>query len=85
VYANSRAVIACYGMGLTQHRSDVLAIQMLSNFLLMRGNIGKAGAGIFPVRGHSNVQGSGPSSSPRSPSLPRSTGLRRNIPLSLHA
>jgi len=57
VYANSRAVIACYGMGLTQHRSDVLAIQMLSNFLLMRGNIGKAGVGIFPVRGHSNVQG----------------------------
>ena len=50
-------MIACYGMGLTQHRSDVLAIQMLSNFLLMRGNIGKAGAGIFPVRGHSNVQG----------------------------
>jgi molybdopterin-dependent oxidoreductase alpha subunit len=57
VYAHSNAVIACYGMGLTQHRSGVLAIQMLSNFLLMRGNIGKAGAGIFPVRGHSNVQG----------------------------
>lgn len=57
VYAHSKAVIACYGMGLTQHRSGVLAIQMLSNFLLMRGNIGKAGAGIFPVRGHSNVQG----------------------------
>jgi len=57
VYAHSNAVIACYGMGLTQHRSGVLAIQMLSNLLLMRGNIGKAGAGIFPVRGHSNVQG----------------------------
>src|SRR5215470_838761 len=57
VYAHSNAVIACYGMGLTQHRSGVLAIQMLSNFLLMRGNIGKPGAGIFPVRGHSNVQG----------------------------
>jgi molybdopterin-dependent oxidoreductase alpha subunit len=57
VYADSNAVIACYGMGLTQHRSGVLAIQMLSNFLLMRGNIGKVGAGIFPVRGHSNVQG----------------------------
>lgn len=57
VYAHSNAVIACYGMGLTQHRSGVLAIQMLSNLLLMRGNIGKVGAGIFPVRGHSNVQG----------------------------
>ena len=57
VYRNAKAVIACYGMGLTQHRSGVLAIQMLSNLLLMRGNIGKPGAGIFPVRGHSNVQG----------------------------
>lgn len=57
VYARSNAVIACYGMGLTQHRSGVLAIQMLSNLLLLRGNIGKPGAGIFPVRGHSNVQG----------------------------
>ncbi|HVJ78533.1 MAG TPA: FdhF/YdeP family oxidoreductase [Hyphomicrobium sp.] len=56
-YANAKAVIACYGMGLTQHRSGVLAIQMLSNLLLLRGNIGKPGAGIFPVRGHSNVQG----------------------------
>lgn len=57
VYAASNAVVAFYGMGLTQHRSGVLAIQMLSNLLLMRGNIGKRGAGIFPVRGHSNVQG----------------------------
>jgi molybdopterin-dependent oxidoreductase alpha subunit len=56
-YRNANAVIACYGMGLTQHRSGVLAIQMLSNLLLMRGNIGKPGAGIMPVRGHSNVQG----------------------------
>jgi anaerobic selenocysteine-containing dehydrogenase len=52
VYRNSNAVIACYGMGLTQHRSGVLAIQMLSNLLLLRGNIGKPGAGIMPVRGH---------------------------------
>jgi len=57
VYRESNATIACYGMGLTQHRSGVLAIQMLSNLLLLRGNIGKPGAGIFPVRGHSNVQG----------------------------
>ena len=57
VYRHSNATIACYGMGLTQHRSGVLAIQMLSNLLLLRGNIGKPGAGIFPVRGHSNVQG----------------------------
>ncbi len=57
VYAKARAVIAVYGMGLTQHRKGVQNVQMVSNLLLMRGNIGKLGAGICPVRGHSNVQG----------------------------
>jgi len=56
-YAGANAVIAVYGMGLTQHREGVLNVQMLSNLLLLRGNIGKPGAGICPVRGHSNVQG----------------------------
>ncbi len=56
-YAAARAVIAVYGMGLTQHREGVLNVQMVSNLLLLRGNIGKPGAGICPVRGHSNVQG----------------------------
>lgn len=46
-----------YGMGLTQHRKGVETVQMLVNLLLLRGNIGKPGAGICPVRGHSNVQG----------------------------
>src|SRR5690606_32552051 len=44
-------------MGLTQHRDGVDNVQMLVNLLLMRGQIGKLGAGICPVRGHSNVQG----------------------------
>ncbi|MGE8362251.1 FdhF/YdeP family oxidoreductase [Pseudomonas sp.] len=57
VYAGCERVIAIYGMGLTQHRHGVLNVQMLVNLLLMRGNIGKEGAGICPVRGHSNVQG----------------------------
>ncbi|MGX7705275.1 FdhF/YdeP family oxidoreductase [Methylobacterium sp. Gmos1] len=57
VYARSRAVIGVYGMGLTQHRAGVETVQMLANLLLMRGNIGRSGAGICPVRGHSNVQG----------------------------
>jgi len=57
VYSQSNAVIAVYGMGLTQHRAGVETVQMLVNLLLMRGNIGKDGAGICPVRGHSNVQG----------------------------
>ena len=57
VYAGCQRVIAIYGMGLTQHRHGVTNIQMLVNLLLMRGNLGKEGAGICPVRGHSNVQG----------------------------
>jgi molybdopterin-dependent oxidoreductase alpha subunit len=57
VYARSHAAIGIYGMGLTQHRAGVETVQMLVNLLLLRGNIGKAGAGICPVRGHSNVQG----------------------------
>lgn len=56
-YCRAKAVIGVYGMGLTQHRGGVLNVQMLSNLLLLRGNIGKPGAGICPVRGHSNVQG----------------------------
>ena len=46
-----------YGMGITQHREGVLAVQMLTNLMLLGGNIGKPGAGICPIRGHSNVQG----------------------------
>ncbi len=56
-YVGSKAAMAIYGMGLTQHRAGVETIQMLVNLLLLRGNIGKPGAGICPVRGHSNVQG----------------------------
>jgi molybdopterin-dependent oxidoreductase alpha subunit len=56
-YARADRVIAIFGMGLTQHRAGVEAVQMLANLLLLRGNIGKPGAGICPVRGHSNVQG----------------------------
>ncbi len=56
-YARAKAAIGIYGMGLTQHNKGVETIQMLVNLLLMRGNIGRQGAGICPVRGHSNVQG----------------------------
>jgi molybdopterin-dependent oxidoreductase alpha subunit len=56
-YAKARSVIAIYGMGLTQHKLGVDTVRMLVNLLLMRGNIGRPGAGICPVRGHSNVQG----------------------------
>ncbi|WP_029012944.1 FdhF/YdeP family oxidoreductase [Niveispirillum irakense] len=56
-YGSAKAVIGIYGMGLTQHKLGVDTVQMLVNLLLMRGNIGRPGAGICPVRGHSNVQG----------------------------
>jgi len=57
IYVNGKRVIATWGMGLTQHKNSVAAIQMLSNLMMMRGNIGREGAGLCPVRGHSNVQG----------------------------
>jgi molybdopterin-dependent oxidoreductase alpha subunit len=57
VYVNGERVIATWGMGLTQHKNSVQAVQMLTNLMLMRGNIGRLGAGLCPVRGHSNVQG----------------------------
>ncbi len=56
-FARARSVIAIYGMGLTQHRLGIDNVQMLVNLLLMGGHIGRPGAGICPVRGHSNVQG----------------------------
>ena len=57
VYCRSRAVMAVYGMGITQHRDGVQNVTMIVNLLLLRGNLGKPGAGVCPVRGHSNVQG----------------------------
>ncbi|VXC83682.1 FdhF/YdeP family oxidoreductase [Sphingomonas sp. AX6] len=57
VYVKSNAVMAIYGMGLTQHVKGVDNVRMIVNLLLLRGNIGKPGAGLCPVRGHSNVQG----------------------------
>ena len=53
----ARSVIVCWAMGLTQHRQAVPTIREIVNFLLLRGNIGRPGAGACPVRGHSNVQG----------------------------
>ena len=57
VAIRSRATICCWAMGLTQQPQAVATIQQVVNFLLLRGNIGRPGAGVCPVRGHSNVQG----------------------------
>ncbi|MDX2818992.1 FdhF/YdeP family oxidoreductase [Streptomyces sp. PA03-5A] len=53
----AKSVIVCWAMGLTQHKHSVPTIKEVVNFLLLRGNIGRPGAGVCPVRGHSNVQG----------------------------
>ena len=55
--ADRKKIIACWGMGLTQHVNGVDNIQEVVNLLLMKGSISKEGAGTCPVRGHSNVQG----------------------------
>ena len=56
-YAKSSATIISYGMGITQHSEGTSNVQQIANLLLLRGNFGKPGAGICPLRGHSNVQG----------------------------
>ncbi|MGO6707448.1 FdhF/YdeP family oxidoreductase [Rhizobium leguminosarum] len=57
VYINVKNVIVCFGMGITQHANGTENVQQIVNLLLLRGNIGREGAGIAPIRGHSNVQG----------------------------
>ncbi len=56
-YAKSNATIVSYGMGIVQHLNGTSNVQQIANLLLLRGNFGKPGAGICPLRGHSNVQG----------------------------
>jgi molybdopterin-dependent oxidoreductase alpha subunit len=53
----SRSTIVCWAMGLTQHKHSVATLRDVVNVLLLQGNIGRPGAGVCPVRGHSNVQG----------------------------
>jgi molybdopterin-dependent oxidoreductase alpha subunit len=57
IFVESERVIFCWAMGLTQHKNAVANIQEIVNLMLLRGQLGKPGAGLCPVRGHSNVQG----------------------------
>ncbi|RAJ05875.1 FdhF/YdeP family oxidoreductase [Arenibacter echinorum] len=57
ILRNNDKIIACWAMGLTQHKNSVNTIKEVVNLLLLKGSIGKPGAGTCPVRGHSNVQG----------------------------
>lgn len=56
-FRRSRATVICWAMGITQHKNAVATIKEIVNVCLAQGNIGKPGAGLCPVRGHSNVQG----------------------------
>ncbi|MET1058132.1 MAG: FdhF/YdeP family oxidoreductase [Nocardioides sp.] len=57
MFRDSSATVLCWAMGITQHRNAVATIKEFTNVALLQGNIGKPGAGLCPVRGHSNVQG----------------------------
>ena len=57
MFRDSPATVICWAMGVTQHRNAVATIKEISNVAFLQGNIGRPGAGLFPVRGHSNVQG----------------------------
>lgn len=57
MFCESKRSIFCWGMGITQHRHGTANVHMLANLLLAKGQIGRPGAGLCPVRGHSNVQG----------------------------
>ncbi|MEZ0053607.1 molybdopterin-dependent oxidoreductase alpha subunit [Mycobacterium sp. MAA66] len=73
ILARSQRTIICWAMGLTQQRHAVATIGEATNLLLLRGMIGKPGAGVCPVRGHSNVQGD------------RTMGIWEKMPESFHA
>ena len=80
--SKSKSTIVCWAMGITQHKNSVSTIQEIVNFLLLGGHIGKEGAGVCPVRGHSNVQGDRTVGINHKPSpsfidnLEKSTGIR---------
>lgn len=59
LYAGARRVVACWGLGLVQHPTGTASVRELVNLMLLRGNVGRPGTGLFPIRGHSNVQGTG--------------------------
>jgi len=71
VYLGADKVIATWAMGVTQHRHSVATIREIANLLFLRGHIGRPGAGLCPVRGHSNVQGD------------RTVGINEKPPLAL--
>ena len=68
VYLGAERVIATWAMGVTQHKHSVATVREIANLLFLRGHVGREGAGLCPVRGHSNVQGD------------RTVGINENAP-----
>lgn len=77
IYARAKNVIVCYGMGITQHKHGTENVQQIANLLLLRGNMGRQGAGICPVRGHSNVQGDRTVGITEKPNAELNDGIRK--------
>ncbi|OZI55333.1 FdhF/YdeP family oxidoreductase [Bordetella genomosp. 5] len=73
LYCRAPSALVCYGMGVTQHARGTENVQQIANLLLLRGNFGRPGAGICPLRGHSNVQGD------------RTVGIDEKAPAALRA
>jgi molybdopterin-dependent oxidoreductase alpha subunit len=79
IYIRSRATIVTWAMGLTQHDNAVDNIIAISNLLLLRGNVGRPGAGAAPIRGHSNVQGDRTVGIDHAPGAPLLDALEREF------
>ncbi|HBL77322.1 MAG TPA: hypothetical protein DD458_19000 [Prolixibacteraceae bacterium] len=72
IYIHAKNAIATWCLGITHHRNSIETIREIVNLMLLKGNIGRPGAGVCPVRGHSNVQGM------------RTSGSGENMPVSFH-
>lgn len=70
IYGASKNAIACWCLGITHHKNSIETLQEIINLILLKGNIGRPGAGLCPVRGHSNIQGI------------RTAGVGENMPVS---
>ena len=79
LYIDAENTIICWAMGVTQHKYAVPTIQQFTNLLLLKGNIGKKGSGVCPVRGHSNVQGDRTMGIHEKPSLEFLTAIEKTF------
>lgn len=82
-YANAKRVVFAWGMGITHHRCGVENVEAIASLALLRGMVGKPGAGMLPLRGHSNVQGIGTVGVKPELAMPVLENLRRTLGIAL--